>query len=133
MDINFIGKWFSFILFSLSLIVFVYLFLRNSFYSKSLNKNSTADLALKKARSIASFAYLFTALQMALGLYYVLKLNPPLAAAHVGCSGLSMLGFSLVYYFNERNLKTFLLMFVPTFFGFAFLSLHIMASIGVFN
>ena len=133
MDLNFIGKWFSFIFFSLSFIVFVYLFLKNVVYSKSLNASSNANLELKRAYSLVGFAYLFTSIQMAVGLYYVLKLNPPAAAAHVGFAGLSMLGFSVVNYFIDRNVRTFLLMFGPTFLGFAFLSLHIMASIGVLS
>ena len=134
MDINFIGKWVSFIFFILSLVVFVYLFLSNTVFLKgSLNKDSSIAPETKKARFLVGFAYLFTSMQMALGLYYVLKLDPSAAAAHVSCAGFSMLGFSIVNYFTERDFKKFLLMFAPSFLGFAFLSLHIMESIGVFN
>jgi hypothetical protein len=66
---------------------------------------------------------------MTLGLYYVLQISPPVAAAHVGASGLMMLANSFTPFKQSFKLKNSSLLtkiaFLCPLFGFLFLVLHI--------
>jgi|GEM_PF-3625697 len=120
MSLDFLGKWISFIFFTVAAFAFYYEFV----CSLKRTKDNT-DKAFRDAAHLK----LFLALQMTLGLYYVLQINPPVAAAHVGASGLMMLVNSFKPFKESFKLKNgnFVtkMAFLCPLFGFLFLILHI--------
>jgi hypothetical protein len=128
MDINYISKWTSFWLFLAVSLVYVFYFIKYSTWFlkplEGLNNNET------KLLRVIGWMKLLVAFQMIVGLYYVIKLNPPMASAHVGFSGLMILVMSLskVFYLDEKYHIGKLELFI-TLLGFLFLSFHIIARI----
>ena len=125
MDVNFFAKWLSFLFFSLATFQYLSFFLKNTFLLNVTEKN------LKAIYYKLGAFNLFVSIQMIAGLYYVLKLRPNLAAAHVGIAGLTMLCVALLEFFTnpEKNKKEYLIQALLPFLGFAFLSVHIIYHI----
>ncbi len=120
MNLDFLGKWISFIFFTIAASTFYYEFICCHKKTKEHTDKAFTDAAHLK---------LLLALQMTLGLYYVLQINPPIAAAHVGASGLMMLVNSFKPFKEGFKLENSHLVsktaFLSPLFGFLFLILHI--------
>ena len=119
MDINYISKWLSFWLFFACAMTYLFHFLKYSGYFSQ--ENTKLEIKLFK---IIGFCHLMIAIQMLVGLYYVLKLNPPIASAHVGFSGLSILVLSVLKL--KAKLQGSKLEAALALLGFVFLSFHIL-------
>jgi len=125
-DLNYIAKWASFYFFAFASLSYFYHALKYSgWLSKNAELTSEIEIKLQKLNSLTHF---LIASQMILGLYQVIKLNPKIAAAHVGFSGLSMIVLSLakLILFDKKNHKASTEISL-TLLGFFFLSFHILS------
>ncbi len=132
MDIDFYAKWISYGLFSLAALVHVIFFILESFV---LQNAKNADLfkiksedhkAIKVWAMNQGFYNLALALQMIIGLVYVLKGEPKTAGLLVSLSGLTMVMAGTVLFFSAPQLRRgALLQILPPLFGFLFLFSHI--------
>ena len=133
MDIDYYSKWISFGLFSLAAVIHIGYFIVESFLLQNVKNSHLLKIkpsdhqAIKVWALNQGFYNLALALQMIVGLMYVLKGEPKTAGLLVGLSGLTMIMAGLVLFFSAPLLRRGALMqFLPPLLGFMFLSSHIL-------
>lgn len=128
MDINYFSKWSSFWFFALVSLIYLYYFFK--YIGFSLSPVITSTELERRLFKLLGFCHLLISLQMCAGLYYVLKLKPPIAAAHVGFSGISIILISLVkLVLLDKKCHLARLEIFLSVFGFLLLSLHIVSNV----
>lgn len=133
MDIDYYSKWISFGLFSLAAVIHIGYFIVESFLLQNVKNSHLLKIKPSDHQAIKVWAFnqgfynLALALQMIIGLMYVLKGEPKTAGLLVGLSGLTMIMAGVVLFFSAPQLRRGALMqILPPLLGFLFLSSHIL-------
>lgn len=132
MDIDYYSKWISYCLFSLAAVIHIAFFITESFLLQNVKNAGLFKIKTEDHNAIKIWALnqgfynLALALQMIIGLMYVLKGEPKIAGLLVGLSGLTMILAGIVLYFSAPQLRRgALLQIMPPAAGFLFLFSHI--------
>ena len=132
MDIDYYSKWISYGLFSLAALIHIVFFILESFFLQNAKNVDLFKIKSEDHKAIKTWAMnqgfynLALALQMIIGLIFVLKGEPKTAGLLVGLSGLTMIMAGIVLFFSAPQLRRgALLQALPPLLGFLFLFSHI--------
>lgn len=133
MDIDFYAKWISYGLFSLAALIHAIFFIIESFYLQNPKNAGLFKIKSEDHKAVKTWAMnqgfynLALALQMIIGLMFVLKGEPKTAGLLVGLSGLTMIMAGIVLFFSAPQLRRgALIQALPPLLGFFFLFVHIL-------